>query len=121
MEHTCTAALNLSIHRTLSRRQQQRVPAFRDRQARLRRMDAPPRPSSPTQPNPTHPPTHPSRNGTSMISLIIPPRDQVSRVNKMLADEYGTATNIKSRTNRLSVLDAITSTQQRLKLYSKVR
>ena len=38
----------------------------------------------------------------------------------MLADEYGTATNIKSRTNRLSVLDAITSTQQRLKLYSKV-
>ncbi|EWM25096.1 hypothetical protein NSK_002104 [Nannochloropsis salina CCMP1776] len=59
-------------------------------------------------------------NGTSMISLIIPPRDQISRVNKMLADEYGTATNIKSRTNRLSVLDAITSTQQRLKLYSKV-
>lgn len=93
-----------------------------------------------------------------MISLIIPPRDQISRVNKMLADEvrvclflgqavhhaylayqdnrpivpteiatattitnqYGTATNIKSRTNRLSVLDAITSTQQRLKLYSKV-
>ena len=34
--------------------------------------------------------------------------------------QYGTATNIKSRTNRLSVLDAITSTQQRLKLYSKV-
>ncbi|GAB5032285.1 eukaryotic peptide chain release factor subunit 1-like [Nannochloropsis oceanica] len=59
-------------------------------------------------------------NGTSMISLITPPRDQISRVNKMLADEYGTATNIKSRTNRLSVLDAITSTQQRLKLYSKV-
>lgn len=34
--------------------------------------------------------------------------------------QYGTATNIKSRTNRLSVLDAITSTQQRLKLYAKV-
>ncbi|KXS21621.1 peptide chain release factor eRF/aRF subunit 1 [Gonapodya prolifera JEL478] len=59
-------------------------------------------------------------NGTSMISLIIPPKDQISRVGKMLADEYGTASNIKSRVNRLSVLSAITSTQQRLKLYSKV-
>eukprot|EP00814_Leptocylindrus_danicus_P007661 CAMPEP_0116040520 /NCGR_PEP_ID=MMETSP0321-20121206/24414_1 /TAXON_ID=163516 /ORGANISM="Leptocylindrus danicus var. danicus, Strain B650" /LENGTH=461 /DNA_ID=CAMNT_0003520363 /DNA_START=28 /DNA_END=1413 /DNA_ORIENTATION=- len=58
-------------------------------------------------------------NGTSMISLIIPPGDQISRVNKMLGDEYGTASNIKSRVNRLSVLGAITSTQQRLKLYSK--
>lgn len=49
-------------------------------------------------------------NGTSMISLVIPPRDQISRVAKMLADEYGTASNIKSRVNRLSVLGAITST-----------
>lgn len=59
-------------------------------------------------------------NGTSMISLIIPPKDQVSRVSKMLADEFGTASNIKSRVNRLSVLGAITSVQQRLKLYNKV-
>lgn len=59
-------------------------------------------------------------NGTSMISLIVPPRDQISRVNRMLADEYGTASNIKSRVNRQSVLAAITSTQQRLKLYSRV-
>jgi peptide chain release factor subunit 1 len=59
-------------------------------------------------------------NGTSMISLIIPPKDQVSMINKKLADEYGTASNIKSRVNRLSVLDAITSTQQRLKLYNKI-
>jgi peptide chain release factor subunit 1 len=58
-------------------------------------------------------------NGTSMISLIIPPGDQISRVNKMLGDEYGTASNIKSRVNRSSVLGAITSTQQRLKLYNK--
>jgi peptide chain release factor subunit 1 len=55
-----------------------------------------------------------------MISLIIPPKDQVSRVNKMLTDEYGTASNIKSRVNRLSVLGAITSTQQKLKLYNRV-
>jgi len=59
-------------------------------------------------------------NGTSMISLIIPPKDQVSRIAKMLGDEFGTASNIKNRVNRLSVLSAITSTQQRLKLYSKV-
>jgi len=59
-------------------------------------------------------------NGTSMISLIIPPGDQIARVSKMLADEYGTASNIKSRVNRLSVLGAITSVQHRLKLYTKV-
>ncbi|KAL9189251.1 hypothetical protein ACHAXT_011741 [Thalassiosira profunda] len=58
-------------------------------------------------------------NGTSMISLIIPPGTQISQISKMLADEYGTASNIKSRVNRLSVLGAITSTQQRLKLYNK--
>lgn len=59
-------------------------------------------------------------NGTSMISLIIPPKDQISRISKMLADEFGTASNIKSRVNRLSVLGAITSVQHRLKLYTKV-
>lgn len=68
------------------------------------------------------------------------PKDQVSRQARMLAEEFvcfirtplgpsscpsteicqGTASNIKSRVNRLSVLSAITSTQQRLKLYNKV-
>jgi peptide chain release factor subunit 1 len=38
----------------------------------------------------------------------------------MLTTEYGTASNIKSRVNRLSVLSAITSTQQKLKLYNRV-
>ncbi|CDK28661.1 unnamed protein product [Kuraishia capsulata CBS 1993] len=59
-------------------------------------------------------------NGTSMISLIMPPKGQIPITQKMLTDEYGTASNIKSRVNRLSVLSAITSTQQKLKLYSKV-
>lgn len=59
-------------------------------------------------------------NGTSMISLVIPPKDQISMMQKKLTDEYGTASNIKSRVNRLSVLSAITSTQQKLKLYNKV-
>ena len=59
-------------------------------------------------------------NGTSVISLIISPGDQISKTNKMLTDEAGTASNIKSKVNRLSVLGAITSTQQRLKMYSKI-
>jgi len=59
-------------------------------------------------------------NGTSLISLIIPPRDQISRYSKMLTEEYGTAANIKSRVTRLSVLSALTSTQNKLKQYTKV-
>lgn len=58
-------------------------------------------------------------NGTSMISLVVKPKDELSRISKLLADEFGTASNIKSRVNRLSVLSAITSTQQRLKLYTR--
>ena len=54
-------------------------------------------------------------NGTSMISLIIPAGAQISLTNRMLTEEYGTASNIKSRVNRLSVLSAITSAQQKLK------
>jgi peptide chain release factor subunit 1 len=59
-------------------------------------------------------------NGTSMISLILPPKSQISQTQTMLQTEYGTASNIKSRVNRQSVLGAITSAQQRLKLYTKV-
>ena len=55
-----------------------------------------------------------------MISLIIRPKDEVSRAQRMLTEEYGTASNIKSRVNRLSVLSAITSTQERLKQYTRV-
>ena len=84
-------------------------------------------------------------------NFIFLPILQISRVSKMLADEYGTASNIKSRVNRLmllsyisfsnlvgtrcssllvivtfcasrlSVLGAITSVQHRLKLYTKVQ
>jgi len=58
--------------------------------------------------------------GTSMISLVMPPKDQIARISKMLTEEYGTASNIKSRVNRLSVLGAITSVQARLKLYNRM-
>ncbi|KAK1315207.1 Eukaryotic peptide chain release factor subunit 1-1 [Acorus calamus] len=56
---------------------------------------------------------------TSMNSLSMPPRDQVSRVMKMLGDEFGTASNIKRRVNQQSVLGAITSAQERLKPSNK--
>lgn len=58
-------------------------------------------------------------NGTSMISLVIRPRDEISRIGKKLGEEFGTAQNIKSRVNRLSVLSAISSAQQKLKLYNR--
>lgn len=59
-------------------------------------------------------------NGTSMITLILPPNESISKTTKMLVDEYGTASNIKSRVNRLSVLSAITSAQQKLKQFKNV-
>ncbi|VVU95340.1 eRF1 domain 2 [seawater metagenome] len=59
-------------------------------------------------------------NGTSMITLALPPDKSLPYVNSMLTNEYGTATNIKSRVNKLSVLSAITSTQQKLKQYKTI-
>lgn len=59
-------------------------------------------------------------NGTSMVSLIVPPGDQIALVSARLTQELGTASNIKSRVNRLSVQGAITSVLNRLKLWSKV-
>ncbi|KAJ2342199.1 Electron transfer flavoprotein alpha-subunit, partial [Coemansia sp. RSA 2618] len=54
-----------------------------------------------------------------MISIAIPPKQHVSEIVTMLNDERGTASNIKSRVNRQSVLSAITSALHRLKLYSR--
>merc|ERR1719426_286925 len=58
-------------------------------------------------------------NGTSAITLILNAKQDINLTNTMLTEEYGTASCIKSRVNRLSVLSAITSTQQRLKLYNR--
>lgn len=58
-------------------------------------------------------------NGTSAITLILNAKQDINFTNKMLTDEAGTASCIKSRVNRLSVLSAITSTQQRLKRYNR--
>lgn len=59
-------------------------------------------------------------NGTSLISLIIPARDQLNFASKLVTDEYGKAANIKSRVVRQAVQSAITSVRERLKLYTKV-
>lgn len=46
-----------------------------------------------------------------------PPNSKFSDANKLLTDDMGTSINIKSRVHRLSVLLAIKSTQERLKLF----
>jgi peptide chain release factor subunit 1 len=58
--------------------------------------------------------------GTELVSLYVPPGKQISEVQNTLRQEYGTAANIKSDTTRNNVQDAITKTQQRLKLFKKV-
>jgi len=58
--------------------------------------------------------------GTELVSLYVPPGKQISEVMAMLKNEYGTASNIKSDTTRKNVQDAITKTQQRLKLFKTV-
>jgi peptide chain release factor subunit 1 len=57
--------------------------------------------------------------GTELVSLYVPPGKQISEVQAMLRDEYGTASNIKSDTTRNNVQNAITKVQQRLKLFKQ--
>ena len=58
-------------------------------------------------------------NGSSMVSLIIPPKEQLSKMNELLTKEYGTAQNIKSSKTKQTVSTAIVSTKEKLKLYRK--
>lgn len=59
-------------------------------------------------------------SGTSVITIYIPPGDQISKIQYMLLTEYGLCSNIKSASNRKSVQDAITSCQEKLKHYRQV-
>jgi len=54
-----------------------------------------------------------------MITLIINYKDQINQYMKMLVEEVGKASNIKSRVTRQNVTDALTSTMEKLKLYNK--
>ncbi|HID15742.1 MAG TPA: peptide chain release factor 1, partial [Candidatus Atribacteria bacterium] len=58
--------------------------------------------------------------GTELISLYIPPGRQIADVMNVLRQEYSQASNIKDRTTRHHVLDALTSCMQRLKLFRKI-
>ncbi len=57
--------------------------------------------------------------GTELISLYIPAGRPIGEVMSVLREEYSTATNIKDRTTRHHVLEALTSIMQRLKLFRK--
>ena len=59
-------------------------------------------------------------NGTSLITVMVQSGGDLNGMKRLLVDEYGTATNIKSRVNRQSVLSAITSAQHKLKQYNKL-
>ncbi|MHC1590093.1 MAG: peptide chain release factor aRF-1, partial [Candidatus Hecatellaceae archaeon] len=56
---------------------------------------------------------------TELISLYVPPGRQLSEVIGVLRQEYFTASNIKSRTTRHNVQDAIERVIQRLKLIGR--
>jgi len=58
--------------------------------------------------------------GTELISLYITPGKRISEVMQYLRDELGTATNIKSKTTRKNVQDAITRIMERLKLFKEI-
>jgi len=57
--------------------------------------------------------------GTELISLYVPPGRQISEVMDTLREEHGKASNIKSRTTRGHVQEALVKTMQRLKAYDK--
>lgn len=49
-----------------------------------------------------------SGNHTSLISILIPPGTQISKVSTLITQELGTASSIKSRQTRQSVEEALT-------------
>jgi peptide chain release factor subunit 1 len=55
--------------------------------------------------------------GTELISLYVPPDRKIHEAMAQLREEYGTASNIKSRTTRKNVQEAIERVTQRLKLF----
>jgi len=57
--------------------------------------------------------------GTELISLYVPSGRQISDAMNALREEYGKASNIKSRTTRKNVQEAITKVQQRLKMIDR--
>lgn len=59
-------------------------------------------------------------NGTSVITLLIPPDGEISKLLQLLTNELNECSRIKSASNRKLVEDAITAAIIRLKLIMKV-
>src|SRR5881396_203706 len=57
--------------------------------------------------------------GTELISLYVPPDRKIHEVLANLREEAGTASNIKSRTTRQNVEEAIEKVSQRLRLWKE--
>jgi peptide chain release factor subunit 1 len=58
--------------------------------------------------------------GTELVTVYIPPSKQVHDVMQDLRNEYGTAVNIKSKTTRKNVQDALTKVMEQLKLFKEI-
>ena len=58
--------------------------------------------------------------GTELVTVYIPPTKQIHDVMQDLRNEYGTAVNIKSKTTKKNVQDALTKAMERLKLFKAV-
>ncbi len=56
---------------------------------------------------------------TELISIYIPAGQNINIVARQVEDEKGTASNIKSKTTRKNVLDALESISRELKLYKQ--
>jgi peptide chain release factor subunit 1 len=57
-------------------------------------------------------------DGTSRISIIVPPKKALGELMGKLNEEFGKASNIKDRRNAKSVEDCIISVRERVKLYN---
>jgi peptide chain release factor subunit 1 len=58
--------------------------------------------------------------GTELVSVYVPPGKALSEVMNDLRNEWGTAVNIKSKTTRKNVQDALTKVMERLKLFKTI-
>lgn len=54
---------------------------------------------------------------TSVITLLVPPNDQINKVQNLITTELSTASNVKNRLNRLAIESSLASIQNKLKLY----
>jgi peptide chain release factor subunit 1 len=58
--------------------------------------------------------------GTELVTVYVPPYKKIHEVMTDLRNEWGTAANIKSKSTRKNVQDALTKVMERLKLFREV-